>query len=94
MVYYFVRQKGFTEDSWTHTSIALYNGGSIRASIEQGEITVEDVLAVLPYGNLVEKIEVHGSTLLEMLERSIEGYRPERPRGQFLQVSGRVTLLR
>ena len=49
---------------------------------------MEDVLTTLPFGNLVEKIEITGQTLLDVLAYSISGYNPEEPPGAFLQMSG------
>ena len=37
----------------TGADIALTNGGGIRASIPAGEITVGDIISVLPFGNYV-----------------------------------------
>ncbi|HEY8343923.1 MAG TPA: 5'-nucleotidase C-terminal domain-containing protein [Bacillota bacterium] len=66
--------------------IALTNGGGIRASIEAGEITIENVLEVLPFGNTVVVKEMKGSDLLSCLEHGVSLY-PE-PSGAFPQVSG------
>ena len=65
--------------------IALQNGGGIRASIEAGDITLADILQVLPFGNEVATVELTGAQLREILARSIA---EPRPHGGFLQVSG------
>ncbi|MFW5868630.1 MAG: 5'-nucleotidase C-terminal domain-containing protein, partial [Armatimonadota bacterium] len=65
--------------------IALHNGGGIRASIDEGPITLEDVLQVLPFGNEVATLELTGAQLREILQRSIS---EPRPHGGFLHVSG------
>ncbi len=65
--------------------IALHNGGGIRASIDAGDITLADILQVLPFGNEVATVELTGAQLREILQRSIS---EPRPHGGFLQVSG------
>ena len=40
---------------------AITNGGGIRASIEKGEVTKNDIITVLPFGNLISQIQVKGS---------------------------------
>lgn len=49
---------------------AIMNGGSIRTSIKAGEITVGDVLNVLPFVNYICTAQVTGARLLEALEAS------------------------
>ncbi len=66
--------------------VALINGGSIRAPINKGQITVRDVITSLPFGNSGVLIEVSGDVLLQTLEHSVK-FTPE-PAGSFLQVSG------
>lgn len=65
--------------------IALHNGGGIRASIDAGPITLEEVLQVLPFGNEVATLELTGAQLREILQRSVS---EPRPFGGFLHVSG------
>lgn len=67
-------------------TIALQNGGGIRASIEKGPITMGDVRTVLPFDNALVALEVTGEELLRALEHSVRLY-PEQ-NGGFLQVSG------
>lgn len=47
---------------------ALTNGGGIRASIPAGEITMNDMKTVFPFGNTVVTLDVTGAQLLEALE--------------------------
>ena len=47
---------------------AIMNGGSIRASINKGKITENDLLLVMPYHNYLQYVTMKGSTLLEILE--------------------------
>ena len=49
---------------------------------------MEDVLTTLPFGNLVERVEITGQTLLDILSHAISGYNPSSPPGRFLQFSG------
>jgi 5'-nucleotidase/UDP-sugar diphosphatase len=70
--------------------IALTNGGGIRASIPAGEVTLGDVLTVLPFGNLISTFELSGAEVVEALENGVS--RAENPEnegtGRFAQVSG------
>ena len=50
--------------------IAITNGGGIRASVEAGDITKNDINTVLPFGNTVAYVTVTGEALLEVLEAS------------------------
>ena len=48
--------------------LALTNGGGIRATIEAGDITMNTMKTVFPFGNEVATIDVTGAELLEALE--------------------------
>ncbi len=48
--------------------ISLINAGGIRTNIMTGEITFNDVLSVLPFGNTVYMVEVSGQVILDELE--------------------------
>ena len=50
--------------------VAITNGGGIRATIEAGDITMNDINTVLPFGNTVAIVYVTGAELLESLEAS------------------------
>jgi len=66
--------------------IAFVNGGGIRSNISAGDVTLNDILKVHPYGNEMCVIEVSGQQILDALEwgsRAIPG-----ESGGFLQVSG------
>jgi 5'-nucleotidase/UDP-sugar diphosphatase len=67
--------------------IALLNGGSIRASIDSGPITVEDVFKTLPFDSEVVLIDITGNELFQALSRSVKGKREDED-GGFLHVSG------
>nr|WP_254660931.1 5'-nucleotidase C-terminal domain-containing protein [Bacillus sp. FJAT-27225] len=68
------------------TSIALQNGGGIRASIDQGDITLGELLTVQPFANLLVTLDLTGKEIWDALEHSVA--KVESGAGQFLQVSG------
>ena len=65
--------------------IALTNAGSIRASIDVGEITTKEILTALPFGGQLVTLNLTGRQLASILKRAA-GLRPGS--GGFLQVSG------
>lgn len=70
--------------------VALLNGGSIRADtiFEPGALSKHDVLAILPFGTEVVKIEVTGATLRRALEHGVSQSEAGAEPGRFPQVSG------
>ena len=66
--------------------IGIMTGGGIRKPIKAGDITLDNILSVFPWGNLPCKMEVTGQTVLDMLEMGAINY-PEES-GGFLSVSG------
>ena len=68
------------------TVIALQNGGGIRASIDQGEITIGEIITVLPFGNTLATMELTGEQILEALEHGVS--QAPKESGGFLHVSG------
>ena len=70
---------------YAKADVCLWNGGGIRASIGKGDITVADILTVLPFGNIVATKAVTGAELRKVLE--FNAAQP-RPFGGFLQVAG------
>lgn len=65
---------------------AIQNGGGIRATIDAGEISMNTLYTVFPYGNSLSIVELTGAELLEALEASCASC-PE-ALGGFPQVSG------
>lgn len=66
--------------------IAFVNGGGIRVDIPAGDITLENILTVHPFGNAMCVIEATGQQILDALEwgaREVPG-----ENGGFLQVAG------
>ena len=68
----------------------LINGGGIRASIEEGDISLRDIKSVMPYCNDLAMLEVTGAQLLEALEAACQGIGADDAMGAFPQVS-RIT---
>jgi 5'-nucleotidase len=66
--------------------IAIQNGGSIRASIGEGEVTMGEVLTVLPFQNTLSTFEVDGATIVAALENGVSEH--EDGAGRFPQVAG------
>lgn len=68
------------------TDIAIVNGGGIRTNIDAGDITLNDVMSVFPFNNMVCTAEVTGQQILDCLELGASQY-PEMS-GGFIHVSG------
>ncbi|WP_347862861.1 5'-nucleotidase C-terminal domain-containing protein [Salimicrobium sp. PL1-032A] len=68
------------------TQISVSNGGGIRTSIDEGPITLGEVLEVMPFGNELGIMEIQGAEFMEALEHSVST--APTPGGQFLHVSG------
>ncbi len=66
--------------------VALNNGGGLRASIDEGEVTMGEVLTVLPFQNTLSTFYVTGATLKEALESGVAQIEEEA--GRFPQVAG------
>ncbi len=67
-------------------SVAIYNGGGLRASIDEGEITMGEVLTVLPFQNVVSTFELSGADVIAALESGVSQI--EDGKGRFPQVAG------
>ncbi|WP_339850008.1 5'-nucleotidase C-terminal domain-containing protein [Paenibacillus sp. FSL W7-1088] len=66
--------------------VAIQNGGGIRESFKQGDITLGDLLAVMPYGNNLSALKMTGKEITAALENGVSGV--ETGEGRFPQVSG------
>ncbi len=66
--------------------VAIANGGGLRASIDAGEVTMGEVLTVLPFQNTLSTFQVTGATLVEALENGVS--QMEDGGGRFPQVAG------
>ncbi len=67
-------------------TIAIQNGGGIRASTPAGEITMGQILEVLPYGNQLTVLSLTGAELIETLENGVS--QVEDGAGRFPHVGG------
>ena len=67
-------------------SIAIQNGGGLRASIDAGEVTMGEVLTVLPFQNTLSTFFVSGQTVIDALENGVS--QVEEVKGRFPQVAG------
>jgi 5'-nucleotidase len=70
--------------------VAVMNGGGIRGNqvVPAGALTRKDISALLPFLNVLVKLELPGKVLMDVLERSVGAY--PREFGGFLQVSGLI----
>ncbi|SFQ96512.1 bifunctional metallophosphatase/5'-nucleotidase [Poseidonocella sedimentorum] len=66
--------------------VAIANSGGLRASIDAGEVTMGEVLTVLPFQNTLSTFQITGATLVEALENGVS--QVEEGAGRFPQVSG------
>ena len=66
--------------------IAIQNGGGIRASIDAGEVTMGEVLTVLPFQNTLSTFYVSGEVIVAALENGVSQH--EEGAGRFPQVAG------
>ncbi|MGR3503799.1 bifunctional metallophosphatase/5'-nucleotidase [Pseudaestuariivita sp.] len=67
-------------------SIAIQNAGGVRASIDAGEVTMGEVLTVLPFQNTLSTFQVSGQTVIDALENGVS--QVEEVKGRFPAVAG------
>jgi 5'-nucleotidase len=67
-------------------SIAIQNGGGLRASIDAGDITMGEVLTVLPFQNAMATFELTGADVVAALENGVS--ETAEVKGRFPQVAG------
>lgn len=67
-------------------TIAITNGGGLRASIGAGTATMGDVLTVLPFQNTLATMRLSGADIVASLESGVSAI--EEGAGRFPQVSG------
>jgi 2',3'-cyclic-nucleotide 2'-phosphodiesterase (5'-nucleotidase family) len=70
------------------SDVALINGGAIRTNrtVPPGPLTRRDVLSLLPFTDMVVKLEMRGADLRAALEHGLA--QTDRVGGGFLQISG------
>lgn len=66
--------------------IAFANSGGIRASIDGGEVTMGEVMTVLPFQNTLSTFQTKGQTIIDALENGVS--QVEEVAGRFPQVAG------
>ena len=66
--------------------IAIANSGGLRASIDEGEVTMGEVLTVLPFQNTLSTFEINGQGIIDALENGVS--QVEEVKGRFPQVAG------
>ncbi len=66
--------------------IAIQNGGGLRSSIDAGDVTMGEVLTVLPFQNTLSTFQVTGASVVAALENGVS--RVEEGSGRFPQVAG------
>ena len=66
--------------------VAIANAGGLRASIDAGEITMGEVLTVLPFQNTLSTFRITGADLVAALENGASEI--EEVAGRFAQVAG------
>jgi len=67
-------------------TIAIMNSGGLRASIDEGEVTMGEVLTVLPFQNTLSTFELTGAGVIAALENGVS--QVEEVAGRFPQVAG------
>ena len=78
------------------TDVTIVNGGGIRATIPQGEVTLKELFNVLPFQNELGSCKASGQQILDALEfgaskteaLTVVDENPAGENGAFLQVSG------
>ncbi|MBQ6488417.1 MAG: bifunctional metallophosphatase/5'-nucleotidase [Solobacterium sp.] len=78
------------------TDACVINGGEVRANIEAGDVTMEDLLNVMPFQSLLSSCYATGQQIIDVLEYSSKETQglanfdgnPVGEFGGFLQVSG------
>jgi 5'-nucleotidase/UDP-sugar diphosphatase len=67
-------------------SIAFANGGGLRASIDGGDVSMGEVLTVLPFQNSIATFQLKGADVVAALESGVS--QVEEGKGRFPQVAG------
>ena len=67
-------------------AIAITNGGGLRASIDQGPVSMGEIYTVLPFQNTLATFQLTGADVVAALENGASQY--EDGAGRFAQVAG------
>lgn len=66
--------------------IAVANGGSVRANLNAGDVSYQDIINVQPFGNTLCSVRCTGRGIIAMIEKCAESVPEEN--GAFSQVAG------
>ena len=72
--------------NYYYSDIGFLNSGGVRNNIYKGNVTVGDILTILPFSNKVVQLTVPGRDILDTIEYGMKNL-PNNS-GKFLQVSG------
>jgi 5'-nucleotidase len=67
-------------------TVAITNGGGLRASISAGPVTLGDVVAVLPFQNTLSTFQLSGKDIVAALENGVSQI--SAGAGRFAQITG------
>ena len=69
--------------------MAVLSAGCIRGTISAKNVTLADILSVIPFGNTMRLVTVSGAQIWSMFEHSVHRYCPSKycGPGEFLQIS-------
>lgn len=56
---------------FTGANVAFENAGGIRAGLDAGDITYQDVISISPYGNVVVTKKLTGKEIIDILNQSL-----------------------
>ena len=70
----------------TGADMSFVNGGGLRAPMEAGEVSFNDIFSVFPFNNQIVTAEISGQILIDFLEMAVMNY-PEED-GSFPHMSG------
>ena len=70
----------------TGADMSFVNGGGLRAPMEAGEVTFNDIFSVFPFNNQIVTAEISGQILIDFLEMAVMNYPKED--GSFPHMSG------
>ncbi|XP_040062786.1 protein 5NUC-like [Ixodes scapularis] len=85
---YYADMNTSSAELWSNVNAAIINGGTIRAPLEQGVITMGAILTTAPFGQTIINVTLNGTTLRKMFEHSVANFSYLNKKGEFLQVSG------
>lgn len=73
----------------SRVEIAIINAGSIRSSIQKGNVTLKDIYELYPFDNTVVVFNLRGKTLKKILEKGLNN----RGKGAFLYYSHPIEII-